>query len=251
MGIKQFIGLSLAIAKAEFKLRNEGTWLGVFWYLLSPILTFLLLFLIFSDRLGKSIPDYPLYLLLGIILFNYFQKITDESIGMIRGNAGMIKSINFPKEALMGSVVLKFLFSHIFEMFILIIFILFFGISINSMIVYPLILFFISVFAFGAGLILASLEVYFIDLHNIWGFVSKLIWFGTPIFYAVEGQNLLGVVNLINPMYYFITLARELIIYTRMPQLHLIFGTIGFSLLSLITGIIIFNKLKPKFAELI
>jgi len=249
--IKSIFGLSLALAQAGFKLKNEGTWLGIFWYLLSPVLTFLLLSLIFTDRLGGNIPLYPLYLLLGIILFNYFQQISSESVKIIRANAGIIKAIPFPKESLIGSVVLKILFSHIFEVFILIVFLAIFGIPIKTMIFYPLILVFLSIFAFGASLILSSLEVFFIDLDNIWRFVSKLIWFGTPIFYAIEGQTRLFTANLFNPMFYIITVARDIIVYARMPEAWMILGMVGYSFLSLFIGLFIFNKLKTKFAELL
>jgi len=249
--IKSILGLSLAMAKARFKLKNEGTWLGVLWYLLSPVLTFLLLLGIFQDRLGHNIPNYPLYLLLGIILFNYFQKISSESVTIIRGNSGTVKAINFPKESLIYSVILKTIFSHIFEIFILIIFLIIFGVPIKMMVFYPLIIFFLSIFALGAGLILASLGTYFFDLANIWGFASKLIWLATPIFYSIGGQTKLFYLNLFNPMYYFITLARDLIIYTRMPDPWILFGALGYSLLFLLIGLFIFKKLKVKFAELI
>ena len=249
--IKSIFGLSLSIAKAGFKLRNEGTWLGVFWYLLGPVLTFLLMLGIFHNRLGQNIPSYPLYLLLGVILFNYFQKISSESTKIIRGSTGIIKSINFPRESLIGSVVLKTIFSHIFEIVILIIFLVFFGIPIKTMVFYPIILFFLSIFSFGAALILASLGTYFFDLDNIWEFVVRLIWFATPIFYATGGQTRLFIFNLFNPMYYFITVARDIIIYARIPEMWMILGVIGYSLLFLAAGLFIFNKLKVKFAELI
>lgn len=249
--LKRIFSLGLSIAKAGFKLKNEGTWLGVFWYLLGPILTFFLLLGIFTDRLGSNIPNYPLYLLLGIILFNYFKKIGDESIKIIRNHQNMVRSINFPKESLVISIILKTLFSHIFEIIILIVFLIFFGISIKGMIFYPLILIFLSIFCLGLALILSSLEVYFFDLEDIWGFASKLLWLGTPIFYAIEGQTKLEILNLFNPMFYFITIARDLIIYTRLPQTWLILGMVGYSILFLISGIYIFNKLKNRFSELL
>jgi len=249
--IKDTFELSLSLAKAEFKERNEGSYLGIFWYLLNPLLMFLLLLLVFSDRLGTNIPGYPLYLLLGIIIFNFFQKTTIESTKVIRLNRWIIKSINFPRESLISSIVLKTLFSHIFEIILFIIFILFFKISIVGMIFYPLILIFFCIFIFGASLILSTLAVYFIDLENIWTFASRLIWLGTPIFYAIEGQTRLFYVNLFNPMYYFITIARDVIIYSRTPPLWMIMGAIGYSAIFLIAGLFIYNRLKIKFAEMV
>ena len=69
--LKKTITLSVALARAHFKLRNEGIYLGIAWYLLNPLLLFAILFFVFSDRLGSSIPYYPAYLFLGIIMFNY------------------------------------------------------------------------------------------------------------------------------------------------------------------------------------
>lgn len=249
--IKSILGLSLSIAKAEFKLRNEGSYLGILWYLLNPLLMFLLLLLVFSNRLGANIPNYQLYLLIGIIMFNFFQKTTIESTKIIHNYKWIIKSMNFPRETLIGSIVLKMFFSHIFEIILFFAIALFLKISITGVIFYPLILAFFCIFIFGVSLILSALTVYFIDLENIWVFLSTLIWFGTPIFYAIEGQNRLLIFNLFNPMYYFITIARELIVYARMPQIWMIIGAMLYSLLFLITGLFVFNKLKNKFAEMI
>lgn len=250
--ISNFYHLSITLAKTGFKLRNEGSYLGIFWYLINPLLLFLLLLLIFSDRLGISIPSYPLYLLLGIIIFNFFQQSTTESAKtIVREYKGIIKSINFPRESLIGSVVLKNIFSHIFEIILFIIFIIIFKGNLMNIIFYPLVLLFFCIFVFGACLILSSLTVYFVDLENIWAFASRLIWLGTPIFYAIGGQTKLFYLNLANPLYYFITIAREIMIYSKMPRLWMILGAMCYSLLFLLIGLLIFNKLKAKFAEII
>ena len=244
--------LSLAIAKAGLKLRNEGSYLGVLWYLLNPLLMFTLLLLIFSDRLGGGIPSYPLYLLLGIIIFNFFQQTTREATRLIiRDFRGVLRSINFSREALIGSIVLKGLFSHLFEVILFIAFLLIFRHSLIGMLAYPIILFFLYIFVFGCCLILSALTVYFVDLKNIWVFASTLIWLGTPIFYAIGGQTRLFYFNLLNPLYYFITIARELIIYNKLPELWMLAGGACYSLLFLIIGLLIFGKLKIKFAEMV
>ncbi|MDD5455300.1 MAG: ABC transporter permease [Candidatus Ratteibacteria bacterium] len=248
--MKQKFELSLTLAKAEFIERNEGSYLGLLWYLLNPLLLFLLLLMVFSDRVGSKIQDYPFYLLLGIIMFNFFQHATTDATEVIRKDRILIKSINFPKECLIGATVLKSLFSHMFEIIILIGFLIFFKISPWNIIIYPAILFLLSIFVFGISLILSSLTIYFVDLNNMWMFIARLIWLGTPIFYAIEGQERLLFINLFNPMYYFITIARETIIYAKIPQLWLIFGAIGYSFAFLFVGLLIFNKLKTKFAEM-
>ncbi len=253
MGIKirKLLSLSFALAIAEFKLKNEGSYFGILWYLLNPLLTFSLLFLVFAQRLGNSISSYQLYLMIGIVMFNFFQSVSSECTKAIYSHHLIIKSIKFPQEAIIGSVILKILFSHFFEMLLFIVFLVIFGVPVSQIIFYPFILIFLCFFVFGVSLILSSLAVYFIDLANIWGFVSRLIWLATPIFYEIGGQTRLFIFNLFNPMYYFITISRDIIVYSRMPQLWMVAGAAGYTILSVVIGIIIFNKLKIKFAELL
>jgi ABC-type polysaccharide/polyol phosphate export permease len=249
--LKNTLNKSLALAKAEFKLRNEGSYLGIFWYLLNPTLTFLVLLVVFANKFSNNIPHYSLYLLLGIIMFNFFRQTTIESTQVINENRWLIKSINFPRECLVASLTLKTLFSHIFEIILFVILLFIFNVSTQGIIFYPLILFLFCLFIYGASLILAALTVYFIDLFNVWLFISFLIWFGTPIFYTIENQSWLFKLNLLNPIYYFITMARDLMIYAKSPETWMVLGAIFYSLLFLIVGLCVFNKLKYKFAELI
>ncbi len=248
--IKRRFQLSFALAKAEFKERNEGSYLGILWYLLNPLLLFLLLLLIFSDRVGNDIPSFPLYLLIGIIMFNFFQQATIESTKIIRSNRYLIKSVNFPRQALVGSVVLKTLYSHLFELLLFAIFILIYKGSPSGLVFYPLILVFFYAFIFGASLILGALTVYILDIEHIWSFASRLIWLGTPIFYAIEGQTRLAFINIFNPMYYFITITRDIVVYGRTPEAWMVGGAALYSIIFLSAGLIIFKRLKTKFAEL-
>ena len=250
--IKGMLGLGFELAKAEFKLRNEGSYLGIFWYLLNPILMFVSLFLIFSDRLGNNIPKYPLYLLLGIIMFNIFQTTTGEATkSIIRDYQHLIKSINFPRESLILSIIFKNIFSHIFELILFCIALIYFNVSLLGMFYYILVFIPFILFIFGFSLSLAVLTVFFVDMDNVWTFAVRIVWLGTPIFYAIENQTKLFLFNIFNPLYYFITLARDLVIYHQKPETWIVYGALGFSAVFLIFGLYVFNKLKMKIAELI
>lgn len=250
--IINILKLSNQLAITDFKLKNEGSFLGLLWYVLNPILLFTLLYFVFKNNLGANIENYPLYLLLGIIMFNFFQAITLESIQtIISENHYLIKSINFPRESLIISIVIKNIFSHLIELAIFGIILIFFNISFFSIFYYLIILILFSLFLIGLSLILSSLTVYFIDLDNIWNFATKLLLFATPIFYIIENNNYLLYANFFNPLYYFIESARDLVIYNVTPENHIIFGSIIFSVIFLFVGIFIFKKLNKRIAELI
>lgn len=246
---KQALRLMMAFALIGFKLRNEGSYLGFFWYLLNPILTFLLLLLIFSNRLGSNISDYPLYLLMGIMIFNFFQFTTTESTRVIYSFRGVVRSIYFPKEVLVGQLIVKTFFSHIFEILLYALFMVFFHVPLWGLLYYPFILIFLSLFTLGVSFALCALTVYVSDLENIWNFALRLLWLATPIFYASEGILGISILNKLNPMYYFITVARETVIYGHNPEPLLILGIVGFSATSFFGGLGLFVLFKGKFAE--
>jgi ABC-2 type transport system permease protein len=249
---KKIFNLSLQLAKAGFKLRNEGSYLGILWYLLNPLLLFILILFVFSKNLGADIPNYPMYILIGIIMFNLFsQSTTDSSKLFVRDYRELVKSINFPKEALVLGSTIKFLFSHIFEFALLVFFMFFFGGYFPGILFYFFILTFFIIFIYSWSLIISSVTVYFNDLENIWAFFIRLVWLATPIFYSVEKGSSLFIANLFNPFYYFITISRDILIYGTIPQTWMMLGAIFFSLLSFLIGLIIFNKLKYKFPELV
>lgn len=249
--LRTIIQLSLPLAKVGFLLRNEGSYLGILWYLLNPLLLFSLLVTIFSRSLGSFIENYPLYLLLGIILFNFFHATTNEATRIIHNNDHTIKSINFPLEALLGGVICMTLISHVCEIILYLFFSALYKVPITGIFIYPLLLFFFALFCFGATLLLSSLTIYFVDLENVWTFFLRLLWFGTPLFYSIEENTPLFIINMCNPLYYFIRASRDILIYGTTPPFWVIGGIIASTFFSLSIGFFVFQKLKHKFAELI
>ena len=247
--LKSILGLSLQLAKAGFKLKNEGSYLGVLWYLLDPLLMFFILLTI-RNLVGVGIEKYPLYLLLGLVMFNFFRKTTGESTGVIIGNAGLIKSVNINYEVFVVSTIFKNIFSHFFEILLLIVLFILFGVSPINVIFYLFIFIFFSFFVLGVSFIVSTIGTYLVDFARVWNILTRILWFATPIFYS---SKLILPFNFssFNPLYYFITIARKIIIYNQIPGLWMIFGMILFSLISFLFGLFIFKKYKNKFSELV
>lgn len=244
------LGLSLSLAKAQFKLKNEGSYLGIFWFLLDPLAMFIIIIMIGGIFGIKTIEFYPVYLLLGLIMFNFFRQATISSSFSITSNSSFIKSMKISYEPFVISGVLTAVFSHLFEVIILIIFILYFKISILGLLFYPFILFFFILFILGFSFILATIGTYVFDLANVWNVIANLLWFSTPIFYVVSKDNM-PFLNKLNPLYYFISVAREVVVYNRVPSLNLVILLVFLGFIFLFLGLFIFERYKRKFAEVI
>ncbi len=247
--LKSILGLSLSLAKSYFKTRNEGSYLGIFWYLLNPLAFFVIIMIMNEIIYTKPIQFYPLYLFMGLIMFNFFLNSTISSAKVMANNRGFLKTIKINKESLVIAVILEFIFAHIFEVLIFGLFMLYFKVSLAALIFYPLIFAFFVLFTLGISFVLATIGAYVVDLGNLWDVFVRLLWFLTPVFYLAQDGTLLYKLNLINPVFYFLSIARDAVIYTKTPPIWMISLAIFFSLLSFIIGIIIFNKNKDYFAE--
>ena len=181
-------------------------------------------------------------------MFNFFQQTTIESIKSIYSNKFLIKSLNFEKEALILSIIFRNSFSQLIESLILFLMLIYFHIPFYFIFGYIFTFLLLVVFTYGVSLFLSSLAVFVTDVDNVWNFVSRLIWIGTPIFYQIEGQTRLLKLNLLNPLYYSITFARDILLFSSINP-NILLGVLASSLTSLLVGQLIFNKLKNSFAE--
>lgn len=238
------------MTRSSFKLRNEGTYLGILWYLLNPILLLIVTYIVFNPFFGPKIPYYPLYVFLGIIQFNFFTNATITSMKIIVSNEYIIKSINFKREFLVVSAVSMILLAHCIEMILFLVILLFMGVVPNFLVFIPIFLLFF-IFTLGISFALASLFIYFRDLDYIWAFFNRILWLMTPVIFVITNNNLLNIINKYNPMYYVVSMSRDVLIYGNSPSFSSWIILVLLSVISLIIGMFIFAKLKKNFPELI
>lgn len=251
--LKEILRVGISLAKANFRLRIEGSYLGVLWYLLNPLVLFLVLYFVKETAFaGISIPFFPLYLLIGISGFNFFKQAITGSIDAINTNPDYIKSINkVNPESLVVAIVFQSIFSHLFELVLIIALAIYLQVSLMGFILYPLIFGLFVLLTLGISFIFATIGVFVSDLSNVWAIISQLLFLATPIFYNIEPASLIYKVNLLNPLFYFLEISRDLIIYNRLPSLFLITVMTIASFFFLFMGIFIFKRYKKKFAELL
>jgi len=235
--------------KASFKLRNESSYLGVFWYLLGPFLTFVILLLVFSGRLGSDVELYPLYLLSGIVVWNFFSAATSCSLTAVMGQANLIKSLPIRRDVLVLAAVLDVFISHFFELAILFGLTLYFEVLSITALFFPLILILQFIFVIGTGLALSSLHFVFRDLGQVWSVLMRAWWFATPIFYVLNEGGPGEKVNMFNPMYHSIDLSRDVLIYGKLPNITSFIIFAIFAVVAYMVGHFIFKRISPRFAE--
>ncbi len=243
------LDLSFHMAKTNFKLRNEGSYLGVFWYMLEPIVSFSVLLIVGGILNQKGIPYYPIYLFIGLIMFNFFTASTNHSSGALLDNAGFIKNIKINPEVFIISGTMQFIFSHIFEFILVIALGIYLDMNILWFALYPVIMFFFSLFVIGISFIISIINVYIIDFRNIWSILTRLLWFATPVFYVIPNDNFLHDISMLNPMYHFINITRDIIISHKIVELKTFIYAFVSSVLVFVIGLIIFEINKNKIAE--
>jgi len=246
------LNVLLAFIKAEFKTKYRGSILGITWYLLNPLLLYATLYLIFAKRFGTGIEHYPVYLLIGIIQWNFFQTAVGSSLGTIWENRTLVKSISFKRELIVIAPLAVTFGSHLLEILLLAGIMTYLKMSLLPLAFLPALLVLQVIFALGFALALSSIFVYVSDVQQIWTYLSRIWWFGTPIFYAVNEDSRLFWINIhFNPQFGFIHATRALLINTHLPTLAFYFTLCAVSILTLTLGYAIFHKLKDRFAELV
>jgi ABC-type polysaccharide/polyol phosphate export permease len=250
---KNIFRISASLAKANFALRMEGSYLGIFWYLLNPLaLFFIILFIKKSAFSNVHIAYYPVYLLMGITSLNFFRQTISNSIQAIASNVDYIKSMNnVAPEVLVVSVVFQAVFSHVFEFILIAGFVIYWQLPLIGLLIYPFLFALFVLSVLGIAFIFATIGVYVNDLDNLWNIFAQLLFLATPIYFLVTPGSAVYLANLFNPLFYFLEISRSLVIYSTIPPLWMILTMVIFSGGFFIIGLTVFNKYKKKFAELV
>lgn len=259
---KENRALLTELVRTDFKLRYQGSVLGYGWSLLRPLLLFSILYVIFglAAKSGKDIPYFPVYLLLGIVLWTFFTDMTTQSLGSIVARGDLIRKIKIPQWTIIFSSSILALINLALNLVVVAVFMVINRVDITGSIAYaPLILLEIYVFAVGLSLFLSAAYVRFRDIGYIWEVVLQLGFYATPILYAmsiipVRYQKL----QLINPMAQSIQDARYLMV-THDPNVvtvHSVFqggwySYVPFMLVIVMFGIGVwyFRRQSTSFAE--
>lgn len=260
---KQNRALLSELVRTDFKLRYQGSVLGYAWSLLRPLLMFAILYVVFvvAFPLGKGVPHYPVYLFMGIVIWNFFNEMTQQSLGSIVGRGDLIRKIRIPRWIIVFSSSIAALINLGLNLIVLAIFMAFNHVDIMRTIVFlPLLLLEVYVFALGLSLFLSAAFVKFRDLGYIWDVIIQAGFYLTPILYPVSKIKNVAAekLMLLNPMAQslqdarYATISHDKVITTTSRAfdgglyVYIPFLIVG---LVLIGGLLYFKSQADSFAE--
>jgi len=240
VNLARFRHLLRLMIKRDFVTRYRRSVLGVVWSLLNPLLNMLVLTMVFSLLFGgMGIDNFPVYVLSGSIIYNFFSESTTLAMGSITGSAGTIKKVYVPKYIFPMSRVLSSLVNLSFSFVAFLLVFVFTGESFTwIMLLIPIPIILLVVFSMGVGMLLSAMAVFFRDITYIYGVFTQLLFFLTPIMYPVDmlPPRVFHLIHL-NPMFHFVMYFRDLAINNTIPGLWTNIICIGFALAALCLGI--------------
>lgn len=249
------------LVKTDFKLRYQGSVLGYLWSLLRPLFLFVTLYFIFAKflKVGDTIPHFPQYLLLGIVLWNYFAEVTSGSVTAIVSRSDLIRKLNFPKYVIILAGSFSAFINLLLNFLVLGLFMAFGGVELSwrALLIIPLIAE-LFIFSIAVAFFLSALFVRFRDVSYIWEVLMQAAFYATPILYPLslipaKAAKLL----MLNPMAQIIQDARYVLITPQTDTLFDVYAgnrliwsvPLGISLIIVILASVYFRNRSKYFAE--
>ena len=247
--LKQHRFLLEELVKRDFDRKYKGSLLGTAWSVLNPLLTLLIMRLVFGHFFGGGIPHYTTYLFCGTVVFGFFSESTSEGLMALTGNAHIFTKVNVPKYLFLLAKNAQTLINFALTLCVFFLFCALDGVTFSwrfLALLYPITM--LLLFNLGMGFILSALYVFYRDIQYFWGILTQFIMYLSAVFYSVDSfspqiQNAF----LLNPLYLFIRYFRKIV-------LDGVFPSVGFhalmafdALAALFIGIWMYRKYDTEF----
>ena len=255
------------LVKTDFKLRYQGSMLGMAWSVLKPLMLFAVMYVVFVRflRFGAGIPHFAVSLLLAQTLWAFFQEATSQGMQAIVGRGDLLRKLKFPKYIVVVSSTVSALINLVISLFVVLIFMIVNGVEFRpTILLFPFVIIELYLFSLGVALLLSTLFVRFRDIGHIWDVIMQAWFYATPIIYPltqlidVGWLSIAKLVLMLNPIAQIIQDARYLVVTT---QTETIWGLVGqqcwllklipllIIAIVLLVGVTVFRRRSPYFAE--
>jgi len=232
----------------ELKVRYRRSAIGFLWTMLQPLLTMLVMQLVFSALFRSQLPNYPVYALAGILFWNFFSQSIVASMNSLRGNAQLLQKLPVPKAVFPIATVISGVVNLLFALVPLFGLLLVTGHPLTpSLLFLPVSILIAALFTLGAGLLLSPLAVFFSDVVELIGVLLTLLMYLTPIIYPQEIVPLrMRWVVRFNPIRSILEVFRDPIYNSKIPPLSHLSVSIGIAVIALVLGAWLFRRSSDR-----
>lgn len=239
--------------RKELRARYKGSVLGFFWTFLNPLLQLVVYSIVFSTVMKVKVPNYnyTIFLFVGLVPWNFLAASVQQSTTIIIANSNLIKKIYFPRVILPLTITTTNLINMLLTFIIVFIALFVFGSHISVWYIYlPVIIAIETIFVLAMTLFLSSMTVYFRDLEHITGIIVMAWIYLSPVIYPSEyiPSSVFRLFKM-NPMFSIVESYRDVLMFNRQPEIIGLVYVLMLSVILLIIGYAVFDKLQRRFAE--
>lgn len=249
IAVQKYRFLIRQLVTRDFRTKYKRSILGMFWSFLNPLLTMLVQYFVFSTIFKSDVPNFAAYLIIGTIMFNFFNEACGMALGSIVGNASLITKVYMPKYIYPLTRVMSSVVNLTISLIPLLIVCIITGVEFHkSSVLAFFFLICLAIFSLGLGLLLSAAMVFFRDTQFLWGVLSMIWMYATPIFYpeSILPEEFKFVLQ-INPLYHFLKNARLCILNGISPEPVIYVQCLMMALAGFLIGALVFRKFQDRF----
>jgi ABC-2 type transport system permease protein len=262
---RRFANLVWVISKKDYKLSYFGSALGYVWSLMQPLLFFGVLYLVFAVivQFNKGVPDFPVLLLMNIVLFGFFQQGTGASITSVVQRESLVRKMHFPRLVIPLATVVTQSINLGFNLVVVLLFMVAYGVHPRATwLLLPVLVLALFALTTGIAMLLSALYVRYRDIAPIWGVISQALYFASPVFILIDSVLVHGQIvarlYLFNPIATILQQARHWMIggpvggaspATIMGGKIWLLAPAGIALVLIVLGFWVFKREAPRIAE--
>lgn len=241
------------LAKIEFKLRYYENKLGLLWALIKPLVQMAIYYVAFAVILQVSVPNYAVYLFIGLIVWGVFTESTSGMIVVLKTKKYLYEYSNMSKLDIYLSSQLSIIIGFMFNLVVFVIALYIDGLSLGvNVLWFPFVFLNLFVFSIGTSMILSNLFLIAKDIKQIWGLVIMFLFWISPLLYHYERiAETLPILNYINPLAGIIINFRQTLMYNLPPDLKLLALNFVHGIVVVLIGMIMVKKIGSRASEIL
>ena len=237
------------LVKRDFKKKYKRTVLGMGWSVLSPLLTLLVMKVVFGQFFGRTVPHYTTYLFCGLLVFNWFSESTNAGMRSLFANSAIFTKVNVPKYLFLFSTNVQVLINFALTFLVFLGFCAIDHVQFSwrfLLLAYPMAT--LLLFSLGVGMVLSALFIFFRDIDYLWRVFLQLLMYGSAIFYMIDKMPAkMQIAFACNPVYRHIAYFREIVLAGSVPSLETHLTLAGFAVVALAVGAWMYRRYNTKF----